>query len=116
ARRIEDRAAPGRDVPCQRADLRAGLRAERDRAESHAVLRERVAAEARVRLLEPDTAARAEEPEHGPGVAQAGVAETRHERAVERPRPPQVVDVDEDMVNAAGRRDRGRRGRTATAT
>src|SRR5205809_7192592 len=86
ARRIEDRAAPRRDVPCQRVDLRAALRAERDLAETHAVLRERVAAEARVRLLEPEAAAGAEKPDHAAGVPHARVAETRHERGVEGPR------------------------------
>src|SRR5919197_1018190 len=114
ARRVEDRPAPRGEVPRERVHLRAALRAERDLAEPDAVLRERLAREARIRLLEPDAAARAEKPDHAPVVPDPRIAEARHERGVKGPRAREVVHGQEHVVHASGR-GHGRVGRRTAA-
>src|SRR5262249_36676621 len=75
----------------------------------------RLAAKARIRFLEPHAAAARHESNHGAEVDHLGIAEPRHQRRIERTRAREVVQRQEDMVHAAGRRARVSGGGTTTA-
>src|SRR5262249_2501596 len=114
AGRIEEGAAHALHVTGERIHLGPVLGPEGDLAEPDAILREGVAGVTRVGLFDPEATAGADPADARFVVPHRWIAEARDERGVERSRAQQVVDAQDDVVDAVDRGIR-RSGRRAAA-